>query len=356
MLKYFIVFIILISSVFSSNIDELYVDNIYNLLKKQLPLKMRDSVVFVRFGEGKYDWLAVTLDKTLAAKLEGMNSDGTFRYTILGDLKKYNLDIVIENGYAYFKTINPENVTIKKHINLDDYLFKFYPMRCYVEQADMHSSESEYSLSSNISFSYSSSSNGYSSLSSENISSNDSSSSNNSSIVSSEYSSIDYNSSTSSSVGEISDRCKSGYSGDPYEGDINCSDRGLKELGKGWLNLYGVEGSLYLDRNFLKDVDNLSNLEFVDGDLYLNGNILNNIEGLGNLNSVKVLDISNNDTLDDLYPLVNINYIEGLHVDNRDYSGKLPFNSYICLNFSKIGIDVAYEYICEEPPPGVPRN
>ncbi|MRJ02285.1 MAG: hypothetical protein GXO19_04750 [Epsilonproteobacteria bacterium] len=67
---------------------------------KGLSGKFLDKVVlFVNYGEGPFDWLAVTPDGNFVAKLEGMNRDGTFRYTVLGDPADYGLKLNVSlNG------------------------------------------------------------------------------------------------------------------------------------------------------------------------------------------------------------------------------------------------------------------
>jgi len=80
--------------------------------------------------------------------------------------------------------------------------------------------------------------------------------------------------------------CENGYGGDPYDGDIGCSDKGLTKLSEGWLNLKSVDGYLYLDNNNLTDISNLINLTRINDSyngLNLDGNNLTSLHGLENL-------------------------------------------------------------------------
>jgi len=62
---------------------------------------------YFHYGSGPFDWIAVNKKGTLAAKLEGVNSDGTFRYTILGDPKKLGLYMGIDsNGNLVIKSLD----------------------------------------------------------------------------------------------------------------------------------------------------------------------------------------------------------------------------------------------------------
>lgn len=61
------------------------------------------KVLFVNYGPGKFDWIAVLHNGKFVAKLNGLNPDGTFNYTILGDPEKYGLRV----------NVTPDGVTIE---------------------------------------------------------------------------------------------------------------------------------------------------------------------------------------------------------------------------------------------------
>ncbi len=77
----------------SSLIAESSVQNIVQALKAKAGQKLPDTVLFARYGDGAFDWLVITPDGRFAAKLDGMNPDGTFKYTILGDPSQYGLKL-----------------------------------------------------------------------------------------------------------------------------------------------------------------------------------------------------------------------------------------------------------------------
>ncbi len=64
-----------------------------NQLKALQGETLKNPVVFVKYGKDIFDWLAVTTDGKFAAKLNGLNPDGSFNYTILGDPAKYGLKL-----------------------------------------------------------------------------------------------------------------------------------------------------------------------------------------------------------------------------------------------------------------------
>ncbi len=64
---------------------------IADILRSKAGKTLTNTVLFVNYGPGAFDWLVVSPDGKFAAKLEGMNADGTFRYTILGDPAQYGL-------------------------------------------------------------------------------------------------------------------------------------------------------------------------------------------------------------------------------------------------------------------------
>jgi len=83
------------------------IEEIVSALKSVVYRKIDDVIYFGRFGESRFDWLAFTYDKTLAAKLEGMSDSGTFRYTLLGNPKDRGIDVIIDR-YIYLKPIDIE--------------------------------------------------------------------------------------------------------------------------------------------------------------------------------------------------------------------------------------------------------
>ncbi|NPA04322.1 MAG: hypothetical protein GXO61_05600 [Epsilonproteobacteria bacterium] len=64
---------------------------IASILKTKVGETLKNPIMFVRYGSGVFDWLALTTDGNFVAKLEGLNPDGTFNYTILGDPRQYGL-------------------------------------------------------------------------------------------------------------------------------------------------------------------------------------------------------------------------------------------------------------------------
>ncbi len=68
-----------------------YGEEVIEKLKEKIGQDLGKPVLFVRYGQGAFDWLAVTSDGKFMAKLEGVEEDGTFKYKILGDPKKYGL-------------------------------------------------------------------------------------------------------------------------------------------------------------------------------------------------------------------------------------------------------------------------
>ena len=96
-----------------------------NQLKALQGETLKNPVIFVKYGKDIFDWLAVTTDGKFAAKLNGLNPDGSFNYTILGDPAEYGLKIDVSlNGVKITSTANDESSlpkpvgTITKNVKL----------------------------------------------------------------------------------------------------------------------------------------------------------------------------------------------------------------------------------------------
>ncbi len=82
---------------------------IANILKAKAGTTLTNPVLFAKYGNGAFDWIVVTSDGKFVAKLDGMNPDGTFKYTILGDPVKYGLKLDVSlNGVHISKIKNSQ--------------------------------------------------------------------------------------------------------------------------------------------------------------------------------------------------------------------------------------------------------
>jgi len=90
MKKFFLTLIFACFSLFAGDPNE-----VVNILKSKMGQSLKNPVMFARYGSGAFDWLAITSDGRFVAKLEGMNPDGTFRYTMLGDPTKYGIRLEV---------------------------------------------------------------------------------------------------------------------------------------------------------------------------------------------------------------------------------------------------------------------
>jgi hypothetical protein len=100
-------------------------------LKEMSGRTLKNPLVFVQYGNGPFDWLLLPVDGSYIAKLEGMNPDGTFRYTIITDPKKYGLHFNVSlNG------VTIDDNTLSDVPTLDDLLNKkiyFNQNRSFIE-------------------------------------------------------------------------------------------------------------------------------------------------------------------------------------------------------------------------------
>ncbi len=76
-------------------------------LKAKSGQTLQNPVLFARYGNGAFDWLVVSSDGKFAAKLDGMNPDGTFKYTILGDPAKHGLSFDVSLQGVTIHSLSP---------------------------------------------------------------------------------------------------------------------------------------------------------------------------------------------------------------------------------------------------------
>ncbi|GEM_PF-3540293 len=91
----------LVSSLFAASVD-----TIINQLKAQAGKTLKNPIIFVKYGPDKFDWLAVTSDGKFAAKLEGMNPNGSFRYTIIGNPENYGIKLNVSLTGVTVESLN----------------------------------------------------------------------------------------------------------------------------------------------------------------------------------------------------------------------------------------------------------
>ena len=81
-----------------------------NQLKALQGETLKNPVIFVKYGKDIFDWLAVTTDGKFVAKLNGLNPDGSFNYTILGDPAAYGLKLDVSlDGVKVSSIANEES-------------------------------------------------------------------------------------------------------------------------------------------------------------------------------------------------------------------------------------------------------
>ena len=106
---------------YGSLVADSSVQSIVQALKAKAGQTLPPPVLFAKYGDGAFDWLVLTSDGHFAAKLEGMNPNGTFRYTILGDPAQYGLkfDISLQGvrvesiGHSNAPAAQPSNTEVK---------------------------------------------------------------------------------------------------------------------------------------------------------------------------------------------------------------------------------------------------
>ncbi len=67
------------------------VAELVNQLKQKSGQTLKNPVLFVKYGPKAFDWLLVTADGKLAAKLNGVDKNGYFQYTIIHNPAQYGL-------------------------------------------------------------------------------------------------------------------------------------------------------------------------------------------------------------------------------------------------------------------------
>ena len=109
-----------------------------------------------------------------------------------------------------------------------------------------------------------------------------------------------YDGSSCQPIPPADNTCENGFYGDPYDGDIDCSNKNLVKLRDGWSELISINGNLNLSFNSLNDLSPLSSLENITGELLdFSNNNLTSIASLSNLvfmcnYSTMNLDLSHN--------------------------------------------------------------
>ena len=88
-----------------------------NQLKALQGETLKNPVIFVKYGKDIFDWLAVTTDGKFAAKLNGLNPDGSFNYTILGDPAKYGLKLDVSLDGVKIMPLDTQTQTKVKTAN-----------------------------------------------------------------------------------------------------------------------------------------------------------------------------------------------------------------------------------------------
>ncbi|MRI82816.1 MAG: hypothetical protein C6I00_00150 [Nitratiruptor sp.] len=100
MVKGLLLFLLALNLIAADRVDE-----IVSQLKALSGKELAPVVLFVKYGPDRFDWLALSPDGKLAAKLEGMEPDGSFRYTILGDPAQYGLHFQISLNRVVVETL-----------------------------------------------------------------------------------------------------------------------------------------------------------------------------------------------------------------------------------------------------------
>ncbi len=95
------------------------VQSIVQALKAKAGQKLPNTVLFARYGDGAFDWLVLTPDGHFAAKLDGMNPDGTFKYTILGDPAQYGLKFDVSLQGVRVETIGQSSAPVGQLTNTE---------------------------------------------------------------------------------------------------------------------------------------------------------------------------------------------------------------------------------------------